>query len=259
MMKNLPSDLAAILSGYHQQHIVGGCSTSEVFRLHKAETESLYLKIVPRSAENFLDEEKQRLQWIGDQLPVPHVHFFKRHGDYEYLLISEILGVDATDDSFRHRVEEMVRLLARGLRMIHSVPLDDCPFDQTSKAEIQRARLRLENSLVDEEDFERKYRGWKAEDLFCKLVKTQPQEEDLVFTHGDYCLPNILIDNGMVSGFIDWGFGGISDRYRDLALAVRSLSRNWGDGWEPTLFAEYGITNVDPAKMEFYTLLDEFF
>ena len=86
----------------------------------------------------------------------------------------------------------------------------------------------------------------------------RPQTEDLVLTHGDYCLPNILLHNGQLSGFIDLGRAGVADRHQDLALAVRSLAYNFGEGWAPLLFAAYGI-EPDETKLAFYTRLDDAF
>ena len=85
--------------------------------------------------------------------------------------------------------------------------------------------------------------------------------EDLVFTHGDYCLPNVFLDltGRRLTGFIDWGRAGIADRYQDLALAERSLRFNFGPGWERCLFDAYGLTHVDEAKLAYYRLLDEMF
>jgi len=84
-------------------------------------------------------------------------------------------------------------------------------------------------------------------------------DEDLVFTHGDYCLPNILLDRQLsqVSGLLDWGRAGIADRYNDLALAARSLARNFGDQWVPLLFTEYGLASPDRVKLQFSRALDE--
>jgi aminoglycoside phosphotransferase len=112
---------------------------------------------------------------------------------------------------------------------------------------------------VDEADFDEARQGRKAADLFEELLRTKPAGEELVFTHGDFCLPNILIEGGRLSGFVDWGRAGIADRYQDLALAARSLAHNHGADWVPLLFQEYGIPQPDASRVEFYKLLDEFF
>lgn len=44
-----------------------------------------------------------------------------------------------------------------------------------------------------------------------------------VLLHGDYCLPNIILDNWNFSGFIDVGSGGVGDRHIDLFWGTWTL------------------------------------
>lgn len=78
------------------------------------------------------------------------------------------------------------------------------------------------------------------EEVLAGLLAVRPAEEDLVFTHGDPSLPNVILEaselTGFVTGFVDVGRAGVGDRYRDLALAARSLAYNWGEAWVPLFF-----------------------
>lgn len=259
----LPHNLARAVSGYSPDRIIGGCSQAEVFLLRKWGHANLYLKTAPRNRQSALRQERDRLEWLNGRLPVPQMHFFGHDTRREYLLMSEVPGTVASDKSHTD-LPRLVHLLAEGLRLIHGVSIDDCPFDQTLSTQLEAAHKNLINGSVDESDFDPHRRGRKAADLFHELLQMKPQHEDVVFTHGDYCLPNVLItkselDGDSLSGFIDWGSGGIGDRYRDLALAARSLSFNFDTQWVPLLFEEYGLQQPDQAKLDFYMLLDEFF
>lgn len=44
------------------------------------------------------------------------------------------------------------------------------------------------------------------------LVNKKPGEE-LVLSHGDYCLPNIFGIQDLVTGYIDLGRAGIADKF----------------------------------------------
>lgn len=52
-------------------------------------------------------------------------------------------------------------------------------------------------------------------------------KEELVLSHGDSCLPNIIFQNGEISGLIDLGRAGIADKWCDIALCYQSLKNNY--------------------------------
>lgn len=254
---SLPQILSETLSGYVWQQDFTGFSGTQVFHLKAANGENLYLKTALGSGSE-LAEEKQRLEWLKGKLSVPEVRFFVQDEARDYLLISEIEGAGAHGDLWKEDVRRAIELLANGVRMIHSLPVADCPFDETLEAKIEQARRRMELGLVDESDFDDERQGRTAEDLFRELIATRPTSEDLVFTHGDYCLPNVLFKDWQISGFVDWGRAGVADCYQDIALLARSVCYNFGEKWTPFVFEALEI-EPDCERIDFYKLLDEFF
>ena len=175
-----------------------------------------------------------------------------------YLLISEIAGVSAIDESLKNDIPRVVRQLVGGLRMIHDVPLENCPFNATLEEKIEIARDRILKGKVEEEDFDEERLGRRAADVFGEMLAAVPEDRDLVFAHGDYCLPNVILKRGRLSGFVDLAEAGAADRYQDLALLSRSVRHNFGEEYERLVFEFYGI-EPDHEKIHFYRLLDEFF
>ena len=97
--------------------------------------------------------------------------------------------------------------MAKGLNMVHSIPIIGCPFKRTLDLQIKLVQERINNGLVHEENFDVIRKGRTVQNLFEELVATRPISEDVVFTHGDYCLPNIIIKGTEISCFVDLGYG----------------------------------------------------
>ncbi|MEC0271079.1 APH(3') family aminoglycoside O-phosphotransferase [Paenibacillus anseongense] len=254
----LPEDLSKLTNGYNWQRITLGLSQSQTYFLSGA-TSNLYIKIQSRTAVESLHYEKERLVWLQGKLPVPELVYYGQDDANEYLLMTEIEGVNASDKYYESMLPQLMQQLAIGLRSVHEVPVVGCPFDQTLESKIVEATRRVEQQLVDEEDFDSQRQGRKAKDLAQELLRLRPETEDLVFTHGDYCLPNIILKDGRVHGFIDWGRAGMADRYQDIALAIRSIRYNFGHEYVQTFLDAYGMPTLDEAKVHYYQLLDEFF
>lgn len=240
-------------------NIRSGRSNACIIHFPGSKGEGFYLKAVRQSKGEGLKRDYEVTSWLQDKLPVPDVLYYTQTEEYEYLLLSEMPGKVSCDGHFRRDIRSVVRVLAEGLKMIHSVDISRCPFDQTLDQKLKQAEYNVSHGLVDETDFEPEWIHRTPQNILSELIATRPKTEDLVFTHGDYCLPNILIYENKLGGFIDLGRAGISDRYQDIAIACRSLSHNWGKEWVDHLLEDYGLSEIDEQKMEYYRLMDELF
>ena len=80
----------------------------------------------------------------------------------------------------------------------------------------------------------------------------QINKEKKVFSHGDLCLPNIIIRNNKIVGFIDLGDASIRDKEYDVATILRSYEYNINSLKYSKEFLET-IKNIDIEKvMKYY-------
>ncbi len=258
----LPKNLNNMLKFSIWKENINGESHSRVFHIQNTSFgNNAYLKVVESSKED-LQKEAKILKWLKGKLPVPEVYYYEQYQGTEYLLISELQGIEVSESMIFSNPEKMIGLLANGLKMIHQVSIRDCPFEQTLDVKLIVAKQNLIQGLVDEEDFQPENLGKTADEIYNLVLVNKPKSEDLVFIHGDFCLPNMIIKNSELSGFIDWGRGGIGDRYQDLALAVRSIQAMGLDDQKEMvdLFCKtYGLTAIDYSKIDYYITLDELF
>lgn len=221
-----------------------------------------FVKIQPQDPlATTLVGEAERLRWLAPFMPVPEVVDVGTDGDHEWLVVTALVGSDATRPEHGADPDRLIRTLAVALRRFHdTVPVSDCPFDATTAADLDRARQRVDASRVDPSDFAPLYAGMSPGDLFeIMLASGVPDDDDQVVLHGDFCAPNIILHQGELSGYVDLGRCGVGDRHRDLGIAARSIAYNFG-GHAVGLFLDaYGIDRPDLARLDFFVMLDEFF
>jgi len=71
-----------------------------------------------------------------------------------------------------------------------------------------------------------------------------------VLIHGDYCLPNVLVRDGELSGLVDVGGAGLGNPQDDLAAGVWTLHYNYGKGLARTFLGAYGWPPMTDAAIE---------
>lgn len=259
--ESLPPELAQLVRGCRWQQNRDGMSGVAVYHLERLSSPDFYLKVSADPVLLDLRPEYERLKWLRGKLPVPEVLYFGQDDERQtqYLLMTALPGRDASQPVLLREPARLVRLLAEGLQMIHAVDWRDCPFMRPLDLIIADAQKRVEGGEVDENDFDDERQGWTARSAFAHMLAARPPVEEWCFVHGDYCLPNILIHNNRISGFIDWGRAGVADRYQDLALAERSILYNLSPQWVQPFFVAYRLDDIDEERINFYKLLDEFF
>lgn len=231
--------------------------------------ENMVLKIEKTNSQS--DNEYEILKWLNGKLPVPEIIEFARLGDYNFILMSKLKGKEAYDKINMQNPELLVKALADGIRQLWNIDINTCPYNSRIDKRLKDAEYNVNQNLVDVDDFNKDTLGENGfknvDELYEFLLKNKPCE-DLVFTHGDYCLPNIFVKRDKTTGFIDLGKAGVADRWQDIALCLRSLKYNICDlyGLSDDEYMKlknelYSLLDIkeDEKKLRYYILLDELF
>jgi aminoglycoside 3'-phosphotransferase-1 len=256
-----PLEISAMLTGYEWLCNTVGESGGTVYRLRSKEGASdFYLKYGRDAVADEISTEMERLNWLARYMTVPAVVHFTRTPDEAWLLMTAVPGTTAYQVLQAHPDYQLalVDAIARFLRQLHAIPVNECPFNSGHAYRLSCARARIDAGLVDEGDFDEERDGWTAEQIWEAMQRLLPLTPDPVVTHGDFSLDNLLIKDGEVIGCIDTGRVGIADRYQDLAILLNCLTE-FDAALQERFLKQYGIDEPDQDKLQFHLLLDELF
>lgn len=168
----------------------------------------------------------------------------------DWLLTSRIPGEDCVDAAYLAQPERLCDTTAILLRRLHETPATGCPVCRTADY-IQSARQGYLTRHYDETLFPDNRGYATAEQAWEAVERTAPYLQQDVLLHGDYCLPNILLDRWRFSGFIDLGSGGLGDRHMDLFWGCWSLRFNLKtDRYRERFLDAYGRDVLQPELLE---------
>lgn len=230
-------------------------------------------------ARTDLIAERDRLLWLAEiGFPAARVIDWAEDGPAAMatLTTATVAGVPISAVS-RSDARTAARSLAVVLRDLHAVPIASCPFDRTLSVTVPWAQSAVADGVVDADGFDDERGSLSPSQVLRQLIAAAPraaaaETADLVVCHGDACLPNVLVDPETLraTGIVDVGRLGVADRHQDLALATRSLADPelnpaFGSSCAELFVETYVIatvlepSRVDPERIAFYRLLDEFF
>lgn len=167
-------------------------------------------------------------------------------GERDWLLTERVKGEDCTHGQYLAHPERLCDLWASILRELHETDGEGCPVSDRCADYL---------ATVEKNYRARKYEleigggalGFaSAEEAYREVEKNGRFLKSDTLIHGDYCLPNVMLDNWQFSGCIDLGNGGIGDRHIDLFWGAWTLGYNLKtDKYRDRFFDAYGRDAVD--------------
>ena len=185
-------------------------------------THGYYIKYAEKGALKNDAELGKLFETMG--LGVAVVHYLSE--DKDYLVTKEAVGEDALAPQYLENPEKLCVALAEAMKYLHSRPVEGVPVSMCM-------------------------------DIYAKGENANKLKQD-TFIHGDFCLPNIILDNWKFSTFIDTGLAGVGDKHIDLYWVLWSLNYNLKtDKYTDYFLEQYGKEKVDMKLLKLVKEVEE--
>ena len=167
--------------------------------------------------------------------------------EQDWLLTRKIPGEDCIHEQYLADPKRLCDTTASLLRQLHDTDPSGCPVPHRTENYLETVARNHRMECYDTSLFPDNW-GYKTPEEAWDVVQTVgPYLKEDTLLHGDYCLPNILLDNWQFAGFIDLGCGGIGDRHIDLFWGVWTLQFNLKtDAYANRFLDAYGRDRIDP-------------
>lgn len=179
--------------------------------------------------------------------------------DQDWLLTRAVQGEDCTHPDYLADPNRLAETMAQMLYDLHHRDHTGCPVQDHTARYLARAG---ENFLAGRYDASLFPDNWgyasaqearEVVEANAKYLKTD------TLLHGDYCLPNIMLDHWKPSGFVDVGGGGVGDRHVDLFWGAWTLNFNLKTDKFCTRFLDaYGRSNFEPELLKTIAAIEVF-
>ena len=206
-----------------------------------------------------LKKEAELNRWFNKKGLAPQVFEYFSENGKDWLVTQKAIGEDCTDSIYLNDAKRLCDTTAQILRGLHETDFSDCPVTDRMSEYMALAEKNHDSGLCDlsllsgEWVYPTADTAWKTVQSGKHLLKNE------VLIHGDYCLPNIILDNWKFSAFIDLGNGGVGDRHVDLFWGVWTLFFNLGTHAYTDRFLDaYGRDKVDKEKLRLIAALEIF-
>lgn len=164
----------------------------------------------------------------------------------DYMLTERVRGEDCTHAQYLSDPKRLCELYAELLYDLHHRDFSDCPVQNRIDSYKSLAFENYRTGNYDQDSFPDSFGYASAEEAMAVIEKYGSALRNDTLIHGDYCLPNVMLDDWRFSAFIDVGNGGVGDRHIDLFWGTWTLWYNLKTNeYEDRFLDAYGRGNFD--------------
>lgn len=146
--------------------------------------------------------------------------------EQDWMLTRAVPGEDCTFPLYCENPKRLCDTLATLLRQLHEEDSLGCPVPDRCETYRATAHQNHDAGFCDLNLFPEGWGFSSVEEAWSVVQANGHYLKTDTLLHGDYCLPNILLDNWNFSGFIDLDSSGVGDRHIDLFWGVWTLFYN---------------------------------
>ena len=181
-----------------------------------------FLKKAPKGA---LYQESIMTQYFHTKQLAAEVLAYASY-EQDWLLTRRLPGEDCISQKYLDDPIRLCDTLAELLRRLHDEHHDGCPVQDLTAQRLEIAQKNYHENHYDHSLFPDNWGFRSAEEAWSTIERNGKYLKTDTLLHGDYCLPNVLLDNWKFSGFIDVGGGGVGDRHFDIFWGIWTLFFN---------------------------------
>ncbi len=217
--RNIPAEFHTFLDG--AAVFDSSCSKiAQVWFLDKGP--GFYLKIAPKGA---LQKEAAMTAFFAAKGLAPEVVAYESLTE-DWMLTIRARGEDCLDPIYINDPEKLCDTTAQLLRMLHETDTTNCPVPNRTQDYLSTAQANFQLGNYDTALFPDNWGYATVEDAWREIETNSKYLQSNTLLHGDYCLPNIMLDNWQFSAFIDLDTAGVGDKHVDLFWGMWSLHFN---------------------------------
>ncbi len=210
-----------------------------------------FLKVAP--SKSLFVSSKLQSHLAKHSLSAPIILYISK--DKDYLLSESLKGKNGVSNKYLSKPDRLSRTFGLSLKLLHEIDIANFTIKNKMSDLIFMANnsLFLQNHL----DLLSDYIGISyAETAKEEIMSSVGILNNDSIIHGDYCLPNIILDKWRFKGFVDFDEGGIGDRHYDIAWGLWSLAYNFKSSEYGQIFLDaYGRENIDKEALRVCGLL----
>lgn len=177
----------------------------------------------------------------------------------DWMLTAQVPGEDCTHADYLADPKRLCDTTATLLRELHEHSFVDCPIPDRNAGYLETARRNHAKGVFDASLFPENWGYSSAKEAWDVVQKNAHLLKADTLLHGDYCLPNVMLENWRFSGFIDVGNGGIGDRHVDLFWGAWTLFFNLKtEKFTGRFLDAYGRDKIEPEMLRVVAAFEAF-